>query len=161
MVPFIRCTISRSPTYRTVQMTGRLSRLCNNRSVSASPRNLRAEMRCRTCHDTPIEWPNRTSREPLMQEAAAGGSQIHFKPALAFHCPITTPSRIPMVTAEILAQNGDTGRTSCSEGERAGEPGVLPMILFFLLLLEPSSFLPPAGRVVLFRGITPPLPPAR
>ena len=39
------------------------------------------------------------------------------------------------------------------------------MILFFLLLLDPSSFLhlrePPGGRVVLFRGITPPLPPAR
>ena len=35
------------------------------------------------------------------------------------------------------------------------------MILFFLLLLDPSSFLHPRGRVVLFRGITPPLPPAR
>jgi hypothetical protein len=37
-------------------------------------------------------------RKPLMQEAAAGGSQIHFTPALAFVCPITTPSRMPMVT---------------------------------------------------------------
>ena len=35
------------------------------------------------------------------------------------------------------------------------------MTLFFLLLLDPSSFLHPGGRVVLFRGITPPLPPAR
>ena len=41
---------------------------------------------------------NKTSRNPLMQEAAAGGSQIHFTPALAFDCPITTPSRMPMVT---------------------------------------------------------------
>jgi hypothetical protein len=38
-----------------------------------------------------------TSRKPLMQEAAAGGSQIHFTPALAFDRPITTPSRMPMV----------------------------------------------------------------
>ena len=30
-------------------------------------------------------------------EAAAGGSQIHFTPALAF-ARITTPSRMPMVT---------------------------------------------------------------
>jgi hypothetical protein len=35
------------------------------------------------------------------------------------------------------------------------------MILFFLLLLDPSSFLHPRGRVVLFGGITPPLPPTR
>jgi hypothetical protein len=40
-------------------------------------------------------------------------------------------------------------------------PGVPPMILFFLLLFEPSSILPPGFRVVLFRGITPPLPTAR
>ena len=33
-----------------------------------------------------------------MQEAAAGGSQIHFTPALAFGYPITMPSRMPMVT---------------------------------------------------------------
>jgi hypothetical protein len=30
------------------------------------------------------------------------------------------------------------------------------MILFLLLLLEPSSILPPGGRVVPFRGITAP-----
>jgi hypothetical protein len=41
---------------------------------------------------------NKTSRKPLMQEAAAGGSQIHFTPTLALNCPITTPSRMPMVT---------------------------------------------------------------
>jgi hypothetical protein len=41
---------------------------------------------------------NKTSRKPLMQKPAAGGSQIHFTPALAFECPITTPSRMPMVT---------------------------------------------------------------
>ena len=35
------------------------------------------------------------------------------------------------------------------------------MTLFFLLLLDPSSFLHPGGRVVLFRGITPLLAPAR
>jgi hypothetical protein len=34
---------------------------------------------------------------PLMQEAAAGGSQIQFTPTLAF-APITTPSRMQMVT---------------------------------------------------------------
>ena len=35
------------------------------------------------------------------------------------------------------------------------------MIMFFLFLLEPSSILSPGGRVVLFRGITFPLPAAR
>ena len=76
-----------------------------------------------------------------MQEAAAGGGQIHFMSASAFGYPITMPGRI----REILAQNTDAGRTSCSEGDRPGEPGVLPMILFFLLLLDPSSFLHPRG----------------
>jgi hypothetical protein len=41
---------------------------------------------------------NKTSRKPLMKEAAAGGSQIHFAPALAFAPAITTPSRMATVT---------------------------------------------------------------
>jgi hypothetical protein len=86
------------------------------------------------------------------KEAAAGGSQSHFTRALAFHCPITTPSRIPMVTAEILAQNSDAGRTSFREDERPGEPRVPPMILFFLLLLKPSSFLPPGAGLCYSEG---------
>jgi hypothetical protein len=40
---------------------------------------------------------DKTGREPLVQEAAAGGSQIHFTPEFAFGCPITMPSRMPMV----------------------------------------------------------------
>src|SRR5262249_54575226 len=44
-----------------------------------------------------------------------------------------------------LAQNTDAGRTSCSEGDRPGERVGLPMILFFLLLLDLSSFLHPRG----------------
>ena len=45
----------------------------------------------------------------------------------------------------MLAQNTDAGRTGFSEGDRPGEPGVRPMILFFRLLLDPSSFLHPRG----------------
>src|SRR5262249_57354962 len=43
------------------------------------------------------------------------------------------------------AQSTDRGRTSGSEDDRPGEPGVLSMNLFFLLLLGPSSFLHPLG----------------
>ena len=59
------------------------------------------------------------------------------------------------------AQSTDPGRTSGSEDDRPGEPGVLSMTLFFLLLLGPSSFLHPRGPGCAVPGEPPPLPRAR
>ena len=77
-------------------------------------------------------------------------------PALPCH-----PAGPNKVLREIPAQNTDSGRTSCSEGDRPGEPGVLSMTLFFLLLLDPSSSPHSRGPGVLSRGCIPPLPRAR
>jgi hypothetical protein len=68
----------------------------DNRSSSRSPRSLPGPTEKHV--DGCSVGRKKTSRQPLMQEAAAGGSQIHFTPALAVVCPITIPSRIPMVT---------------------------------------------------------------
>src|SRR5262245_27175440 len=54
------------------------------------------------------------------------------------------------------AQSTDRGRTSRSEDDRPGEPGVLSMTLFFLLLLGPSSFLHPRGPGCAVPGEHPP-----
>ena len=61
-----------------------------------------------------------------------------------------------MKICDTPAQSRDRGRTSGSEDDRSGEPGFLPMPLFYLLVLGSTSFLHPRGPSCAVPGEPPP-----